>query len=126
MDIKNSVLSSILLVVFQLALFIGLHDGSVYLAKLIAEVKKPGIDWGIVINMAAAVFAIFASVMALLLKFMTQKYHLAVFLVGASIFAAVHFQQLTYRPYRTILVIGCGLISFFGPYLFFRKMAMPV
>jgi Zn-dependent protease with chaperone function len=111
------------LIVFQILLFIVFHDGAVKLYEQFFVVRKVDIGWGIAANVAVWLFALISVAVTVLTQHFSRTREVAILLIGFVIFTAFYVQQITYRPYRTLLLVVSAFLALAVPFLISRSSA---
>lgn len=112
---------AIVLIVFQILLFIVLHDGALKLYEQFFVVRKVDIVWGIAANVAVWLFALINVAVTVLTQYFSKIREVAILLIGFVIFTAFYVQQITDRPYRTLLLLVSAFLALAVPFLISRN-----
>lgn len=112
---------AIVLIVFQILLFIVLHDGALKLYEQFFVVRKVDIGWGIAANVAVWLFALISVAVTVLTQYFSKIREVAILLIGFVIFTAFYVQQITDRPYRTLLLLVSAFLALAVPFLISRN-----
>jgi hypothetical protein len=112
---------SIILIIFQILLFIAIHDGTLKLYEQFSDTSKIDISWGLSVTIAVWLFAFISIVATLLSELLFKDGKFTFLLIGFLIFGAFQIQQITFRPYRTFLLLVSAFISLVIPYLVTAK-----
>ncbi|MDQ4121660.1 MAG: hypothetical protein M3209_09470 [Acidobacteriota bacterium] len=112
---------AVVLIVFQILLFIVIHDGMGKLYEQFVTVRKVDIGWGIALKIAVWLFALISIAVTVLNQFLPKTRQVAILLIGFVTFAAFHVQQITDRPYRTLLLLVSAFLALAVPFLITRS-----
>ena len=112
---------AIVLIIIQILLFIIVHDGAVKLYEQLFVGQKMDIGWGITVTVAVWLFSLISVAVGVLCQFVARNHRVTVLLAGYSIFGAFHVQQITIRPYRTLLLLVSAFVALTIPFLVMGK-----
>lgn len=114
----SKVVQIILLSLFQLGVYVLVHELGVRVAPLLFDVSDSGLHWGITVKYSIMVFGIIALVLSIVQALTAKAKNRYLFLIIACVlFCGYYFADLKITPYRTLLVMVSGVLGFTIPLL---------
>lgn len=121
-NLKIRLAQAILLTILQVLFFIFTHEAGYRLYERFWGKAEPDLSWGIYVQFAMYFFSATVIIAGSLSLFLS-KWPTAIYLgMSFLVFTIFLIGQLSYRPYRSVLLILSSVIGIFLPYILLERV----